>query len=83
MLTKQPLADAYARAYARELERVTGESVTGKVWARDLGSGWIELVGNSLPPPPELKHQYPNGWTLIDRKRYGYVRRYIAQQRKD
>lgn len=77
ILTGQKLADTYAQVYARELESITGKPTQGKVWAHDLGGGWIELRGESLPAHPKLQKQYPNGWGLLAKKRYGYVRKYI------
>ena len=80
MLRGQKLADAYARAYAKELQQDTSPRHMPNVWATYLGGGWIELRGECLPANRALKHLYPCGWSLLDRKRSSYVRTYLDNQ---
>ena len=78
MLTKQPLADAYAQAYRHHVLAVCQKPVQAHVWATDLGGGWIKIRGESLPPHRDLVNIYPNGWSLCGLVRYGEARQFIA-----
>ena len=63
-LTGQALANAYAACF----------TYLGKVWATYDGGGWICLRGEQLASHPDLRDQYPNGWSLCSRVRAGEAR---------
>jgi hypothetical protein len=68
-LTGQNLAEAYAITF-RHL---------GRVWAYYEDGGWIVLRGEGLPPHPDLKELYPNGWSLMSRVRSSEARERIRE----
>ena len=70
-LTGQSLANEYAKVLTRKLK--------GKVWCTYLGGGWIEMRGDGLPSHPDLRSQYPHGWSLLDRVRSGKARQAVAE----
>lgn len=59
MLTRNQVIAGLAAHYSKKLG--------GKVWA-----GWDDekrayyIQGEGLPPHPDLKAQFPNGWSLLD-----------------
>lgn len=77
-LTGQKLADRYAEVYASEVTKVSGIEARKYIWATYIGGGWVELRGESVPSHKDLREVYPNGWSLLDRKRSSVVRNYIS-----
>ncbi len=68
-LTADQLATAVAQTYA----------YLGKVWAHYDGGGWIVIRGENLEPHPDMKHLYPNGWSLFERIRTTEARKRLIE----
>lgn len=68
-LTAEQLAKAVAQTYA----------YLGKVCATYDGGGWIVITGNNLEPHPDMKDQYPHGWSLFERIRTSEARRRLIE----
>ncbi len=51
----------------------------GAVWASYDGGGWIVARGESLIAHPDMRAQYPNGWSLMHRVRSGKARAELAE----
>lgn len=68
-LTPDQLAVAVAQTYA----------YLGKVYGMYDGGGWITITGNNLLPHPDMKAQYPNGWSMMERIRTGEARKRLIE----
>lgn len=68
-LTPDQLAVAVAQTYA----------YLGKVHGMYDGGGWITVTGNNLEPHPDMKHLYPNGWSMMERIRTSDARKRLIE----
>lgn len=75
MLTGQKLADAYAATHPLALDN------PGKVRGTYDGGGWIVLQGDGLLAHPDLREQYPRGWSLFHRIRSGDARKELDKRK--
>lgn len=78
---REQVATELASYYNDEYDRIGGERATSRVWAYfDESKRAYCLRGEGLPAHPQMRAQYPNGWSLLSYVKPTEARRLIVER---